>query len=335
MDIIDFCTERFGNGTLVSSSKQEWEFTCPRCLQKDRLHVSLSKGGIFICVTPGCNFKGKIDNLDSTIIIDNTYKDIVEKEIDKDLLASIYTKAINISLLRDYHRSWLENRGIQPNKMKVKSTDFLVDKIKKFFSEANLVEAGLLREDNYATSVVYPNRILIPFFDPFDKDKCIYLRSRSIGNLDYNKYLSPTGVPSKGYTWGWENIKQGSEYVIITEGEFKAQAAMQLGFNCVATIGINSSHDSISNLCAKKNIKIAYILFDTENTISSLNVPKQYIIDKAATSLTKSLKVNNIKVFRAYLPSLGYDKMDIDKFILLSNNPIRDFTLVLKNSKKC
>lgn len=327
----------FGEGKLESSYRGEYSFECPKCGGK--IHANILKGGVFVCCV--CGYKGNAYTLiselglfRSRISLNESYSAKREDEVDWELLSNIYTEAIKSSFLREYHSRWLSNRGIitdpsNPVYFKGVSSDGILQKLKSKFSIAQLISAGLLTEDKRIAGVIRGNRIIIPYYSP--GNKCIYIRSRFAGISEDFRFLAPTGVPAGNFVWGWETYNN-SHYVIVTEGELKAQSAKQLGLECVALPGMHVGHKAFVQDCLDRNIETVFILFDTEGRINiNTGLRKQDEIDRCTNDLASLLTKKNIQAVICYLPLLGQSKMDIDRFILMKKDRAKEELLsVLK-----
>ena len=164
---------------------------------------------------------------------------------------------------------------LTPKEMLVRSSDMIVTIMMKHFTEQELEEAGILvnKDGKYRSSgIVSPNRIIIPYLN--ENGRCIYIRSRFAGICDNYRFLSPPKVPGRDFSWGWDTF-ENEGYVIITEGELKAQSAKQLGYQCIALPGMQTGHQALASKCKEHNIKKAYIMFDSEAGRNSLGIPKQ------------------------------------------------------------
>jgi len=314
MTALEILSEKLGPGKLTSSSKQEYEFLCPLCQEEHHLHVCLSKG-VYLCVTPGCSNRGKIEDLiGKTNFVRTPRKD----QINTHLLEEVYSSIVEHGKLRDLHRKWLLDRGVKdPDRFNLVSTDGLLEILMALFTTKELKEAGLLTEKSGrlgAAGVIAGGRVLFPYSNPFG-NRFIYGRSRAV-NQDNKavKYLSPTGVPGTTMMWGWNNIKDNTPHILVTEGEIKAIVATELGFSCIGLPGMTAGHHYFAKACKLHGIPLVTILFDTEVEVSALGVPKQVAVDREARSLAKELVSAGITAYIAKLPA-DKEKMDIDTFV--------------------
>ena len=328
----------FGEGSLVSYYRGEYRFECPKCSGK--IHANMPKGGVFLCYM--CGYKGNAYTVSLELglfpegenpkeinnLFGFSYTKKEEPVIDWGLLSSIYSEIISNGSLREYHSRWLSNRGIitdknNPLKFKGVSSDGIYHRIKDKFTTSQLLSAGLLSQEGKTSGVIRGNRIIIPYYSSIDYT-CNYIRSRFVGITEDYRFLAPVGVPASKFTWGWETYNN-SHYVIVTEGELKAQSAKQLGLECIALPGMQVAHQAFMNTCIQKEIETVFILFDSENKIDIYTgIRKQDEINKWANSLAKMLNNNNIQAIICHLPLLGYQKIDIDKFILIKQEKAKE-----------
>jgi len=337
LSVLEIMTKSLGEG--FRESRNKWRFTCPKCNSYRTLHFNPNKsGGPFICTA--CGFRGNVKliaNSMGELIKDSP---IPEKKVDWSLLHNIYSSILTNGSVRPAHVDWLYTRGIDANlsncptpaKLLVRSSDLLLSKIRSLFTDEELIESGLLVNTSRgieAAGIMGYNRILIPYFN--SKGECVYIRSRFAGKSEY-KYLAPIGVPARGFSWGWETYDPLLKYTIITEGELKAQAAKQLGFQCIALPGMQTGHTYFADQCVRMGVKKVYILFDTEGGTTSTGISKQLGVDRCAENLTTELVKRSIEVKRCHLPLLGKEKMDIDSFVLLKGSSAKkELIKVLKN----
>jgi len=323
-EILEKLEEKLGCGVVVSQSRGEWKFPCPVCGIPKRVLVSIPKG-VFMCVTPGCKYSGRLSSL-------LRIKRIVAPppvSIDTAKVCAIHRSAIEAGTLRPTHRDWLLSRGLNPWIVPFVSSDGILSRLQELFSVQDLLEAGLMVSNgvkHFASRVISPGMLLIPYYDPSTLEVC-YLRARDMNPEAKVRYLSPAKVPASHLSWGWQLLSTSLYSIIVTEGEFKALSAIQLGFQCIAIPGISTGHRQVAKLCAERGVKTVYILFDTDTTYSG-ETPKQAFVDCAASRLAGILLREGIKVFGAHLPPIA-EKVDLDSFLMASDNPEEDLRQVL------
>ena len=148
----------------------------------------------------------------------------------------------------------------------------------RFFSGGNYLleyEAELNKlftPDALLAAGVMINSGKSPTFNPqLLEDKIVipYLNDGQVALLRPHKYgLKDTGIQVYAASWG--------KNLIITEGEFKAVAAHQLGFNAIALPGVSSfsgeHFPTLIKLLNDHQVKDICIIFDSENK-SDPNLP--------------------------------------------------------------
>lgn len=130
--------------------------------------------------------------------------------------------------------------------------------LEKQFSKDELIEAGVFLKKKdiiHIDPVFLDDRIIIP-----------YLNKDGVATLVRPHKLGLKNIPVQIYHPF--NLTQDAEIAIITEGEFKAAAACQLGFACIAVPGIASyagqKYPDLIKLLTEYGIKEVCICFDNE-----------------------------------------------------------------------
>lgn len=296
-----------------------WAFHCWRCDQGKRSrHLYVNSEGLYYChkcaTAPDGLGQGNAVKF-ARIMRDSPggsyslYKrETAISRFDQGVALDVYTHLFNEAGLTREHRDKLAERGIKSpySKFGLRSSNGAIKILSKKFDEPALISCGLLCTDGGKTFThrsVYNNRILIPYWVD---GKVWYFRSRGV--VTSGDYLGPYDVSSNNYFWGFVNPDRKCD-LIITEGEFKAMAAVQAGFHCVGLPGMNSAHDIVAKVCKEKGIQESTILFDSQ-------IRNNKYVDYAAYSLGEKLSAAGIKVYRAFLPLYEESKIDIDSFLL-------------------
>jgi hypothetical protein len=243
----------------------------------------------------------------------------------------------------------LQDRGIDPELAGfISSTPRLWEWIRGAFPSEDLVGAGLayLRETGELrpTRCIHPGRVLIPYrrgreqalFHFVGYQKCPPLQpGQSPVNYEafrdtWVKIAGPTGFSSRVYG----EIPEGADYLIVTEGQIKALAAIQHGFPCVGLPGMGACHYDLLTMVLQAGVKRVLIVFDTQLSEEHERFDAQEEIDYEATRLAQSLLKHQVPTFRAQLPLNpqvdGGLKMDIDSY--LRHYPVESFVQVLKRA---
>lgn len=132
--------------------------------------------------------------------------------------------------------------------------DYEAELLKNFDQDA-LKESGVCVDDGKNITIspsLLDGRVIIPYLD---QDNVAY-------------FLRPHKLGLKGVPVEFYQKKNLGKNLIITEGEFKAMAAQQLGFNCIAVPGISSFADNHFMRFVKElndaKVRDVLILFDNE-----------------------------------------------------------------------
>ena len=251
-----------------------------------------------------------------------------------------YDFIIEKSKLEPPHKEQLINkRGLTPetiSKNKFFSggkylLDYEQDLIKSFSAD-ELTKSCLViqsKEGLHLNPQLLENKVIIPYLD--NKYQCYYLKPHKFA-------LKGSKVP----LYQLANIELGKP-LIITEGEFKASAACQLGYNCVALPGISSYVESkfneLINLLAEYKINEVCILFDNEikDNPEFKNYKeepmKRYDTEYFAFIMAKKLNKENFDCRIATLPDswMYQGKVDIDYAVSCGKNKV-EFDAVLKKA---
>lgn len=128
----------------------------------------------------------------------------------------------------------------------------------KQFTPEELIDSGVFlkkKDSLHISPTLLEDKIVIPYLNKDGKATLIRVHKLGLKNIPVQIY-SPF------------NIKADDVHLIITEGEFKATAACQLGFSCVALPGVASysgkNYDDLIKLLNAHNIKEVCIAFDNE-----------------------------------------------------------------------
>lgn len=134
------------------------------------------------------------------------------------------------------------------------------------------------------------------------------------------KYYQPKGSNAEIYlppSIDWKNVSDDVyENIIITEGEFKAIATSEAGYNCIGLGGVSSFQSKKQGVVLlspldkfKWQSRQVYIIYDSD-LISNINVRM------AQYKLAKLLCDLGAKVFTAFVGSDGDSKMGLDDAIV-------------------
>lgn len=272
----------------------------------------------------------------------NGVDNVVEKpkKLSAKEVRKVWSSLIGWATLLPEDEQRVCDRGIDPIRAGyVSSTYDLLQKMVDSYGVEKLVHAGLGYENRdgsfCAGKCVDVGRILLPYFDNEvvryfvgwkrcpeklpEQTEDEYQKIKK----EWVKCAPPANYPTQLYG----NIPQDAPLVIVTEGQIKAEAAIQRGLVCVGLAGMGSSHKPLATECAKKNVQRVIILFDTQ-------AENQANVDHEADRLARELLKKGMPVYRASLPlEDGIDegkKIDIDSYLLKHSTV--EFVELLKQS---
>jgi hypothetical protein len=337
--------EILGSGKSGSHYSKRWRFICPAC-RADKLEVNFAKEGAFYCFV--CKYKGFYQKLERDFgdKVPVTQADLTPlilpepREISWPKIKAIYSWAYTHGQLLEEHESWLIKRGFnKPNRFF--STDTVINKIQERFDSEDLIQSGLFGANEvgrlYPRRVFKRGRIAIPYMDPDNQELVWYLRSRAVcPNNKQDRYQAPYGVPQSGTFFGAESVFQGTDKILISEGEFKIRSAIERGFPGISTPGINSSHKGMVDFCSRREVKNVFFIFDTETENDSLGRSKQKtVILYNVHKLARLFKESEIPSYHISLPLLGEPKMDLDSFFLKrGSSAVEDLNDLIKKARR-
>lgn len=237
----------------------------------------------------------------------------------------LWTAMFDACSLSELHRELLRERGIDGDRAGyVSATAEMFQKLGGQFGEETMVRGGLAYLADYGEGALHPRqcvqpgRILIPYRE---KGQVVYFvgyarRPEQQPDQTAEQYKelyhrwAKTAGPA-GYTPKVYGLAPAeAEYVIVTEGQLKAEAARQRGFPCIGISGIGNSHKLVAKHCSKQQVKRVIILFDTQ-------LEDQETVDHEAMRLAKELLKAGISTFHAELQlEEGAEKVDIDSYLL-------------------
>lgn len=260
---------------------------------------------------------------------------------------TVYDFLLKKLVLSDEHHKQLIDRGFTPQTIKrckfVSGGEYIsaFDKdLREEFTTEELITSCIYTETEPSegektekiTQILLENRIIIPYID--QNDVCYNLRPHKLGL---------TGKEPQIYQKC--DIKE-NETVIITEGEFKAAAAVQIGLSCVAIPGISSFADKHKGrLCETLKdykVKNAIIVFDKEIKDDPKlpnykeNKHKRWDTPYFAWYMAQEMTKVGIKTRIAELPESWMEngKVDID-LAVKRGKTIEDFFRFLNRAQEC
>lgn len=257
----------------------------------------------------------------------------------------IYTKLIELSTLTlEHYKELEEKRGFSTDT--IKSCQFrsgndqfisIIEKMRADFSDNELLEAAVLvpgrnAKPNRVNPALLDNRIIIPYIN--EKGQIYHIRphKRGLRDITIEVYQSA-------------NLAGDPEEIILTEGELKATAAMQLGIPAIGIPGISSfSKDHFKRLVALLNehkTKKIHIFFDNEvkddpkfESRYKANPMDRWDTPFYASYMAYVLQKEGFLTLIGWLPD-GWrvdGKIDIDGALAQSRTK-QDFLVLMENSK--
>lgn len=207
-------------------------------------------------------------------------------------------------------RLFLINRGFTDETIQKLKIGYAPEGTNPIYKTTIAQEAGIA---TYAATAFLAGRVTFPYF--YDEHTIIDIRGRSIEQNDDLKYKSPYhNVYYRGADYIYNNHLTTAKEIILTEGEIKADIAVQNGFPTGAFPGMLSTR--IFNQQPDQKV---ILLFDSQKN-------DQMNINRAINRQAQKLQ----NPFIATLPLMGKPKQDIDSFIL--NYGCTTFKIVLESA---
>jgi hypothetical protein len=236
-----------------------------------------------------------------------------------------FTYLFSLCQLTPEHREAVLARGINPDAARMVSAEpGLLQLLLDEFDDETVLRGGVAYLDRKGVPVIRQcisvGRLLIPYYEDnqvhhfVGYQRCPTRRpDQSIEDYQSLRESWPKITGPAGYTPAiYGDVPENCELVIVTEGQFKAEAARQKGLACIGVQGMMNSHGAVVRLLVQQKAKKAIICFDTE-------VEEQDNVDWAAEKLARELLKAGVETYRCRLPlDPAVDKgrkMDIDSFL--------------------
>ena len=289
--------ETHGLRVVKRNQRKNWECECPFCGDPKHFSFNPNKGlwrcfkceesgnaVSFYAKLKGCNngqaikaikeFMGIKDNWKPENSKRNQELKVVSaptkptKKVDKPVNPDKhpYHRLIELVHLTDEHRQELKvKRGFADQTIDTfmfrSGGEYIIDvveQLKKEYPLEDLVETGILKEINGTYLIenqLTDGRILIPYID--EDGKIYHLRPHKLGF---------EGIPIQPYCKFL--LKDKPAKIVLTEGEFKANALWQWGIPGLAIPGISSfggnNFDRLVDLLKLYEVKEVVVIFDSE-----------------------------------------------------------------------
>lgn len=268
-------------------------------------------------------------------------------------MKEIYTEVIERLGLVDAHAKELrEKRGLTDEiiqKNKFRSAGLGVHEIdnalRMKFKEKDLINSGVHiigEREIRLNPILLDDRIIIPYLQDGNAYHLRFcLPSYRRGETQMPKMLGFSGV---GVEFYHKDFLGNTYDIVITEGEFKAVAANQLGIPCISIPGISSFADKhfdklVTDLKASGKRKV-YILFDNEvKDDPQFKTYKETVSDRYWTQfyachMADKLEKAGFETLVAWFPDAWRvdGKVDIDSAVAAGKTAV-DIMRVLQDSK--
>ena len=268
---------------------------CKTICLKDNNHFMYynEKENIFSC--PICKFNGltlvelcsEINNKDTLIILEkilrtklkintkNLQNKIKKKKEKEELFYEINNKAMIFFQEQLKHSfsaiEYLKKRGISPSTIKLFNIgyapkyNYLYKYLKKYYTEQELAEAGVIGIDNKTSNVydVFKDRIIFPIIN--ESNNVIGFGGRALNNKNSKKYINTKTTPifTKSKELYAFNMLSRPKYekILISEGYMDVISLYQQGIDyVVGTLGTAFKHSHYKKII--KKTKTPIIMFD-------------------------------------------------------------------------
>jgi len=271
---------------FIRHEYMNYKTACPIC-GKETLYVT-PMNGLSYCFSPGCNYylregldrsekKERSPYLDEIRHFYNKAALYYHSSLDKRALGYLYARGLNDVTIKNLKIGYCP-KGKSP-----------------LYNGQVPIEAGLSMNGE----AFLADRVTFPYM--YDDTTIVDIRGRSIRD-DPLKYKSPfNGAYYRGADYPYNYHLHRENIIILTEGEIKADLAVQIGYPTMALPGMGIWKQGFRQQANQHII----LLFDSQNkNVHSLRTA----IEKAA------MQLDGPKI--ATLPLFGEKKMDIDQFIL-------------------
>lgn len=269
-----------------------YKTTCEKC-GGDNFYVS---DVMSHCFSPSCRYT-EFTNGNSNARTINKVKSQYIPEI-----RSLYTDLAKYyhSCLQKEHTEYLFSRGFTQDTIQNRYIGYCPPGTNPKYKPKVAKESGIATAKDEA---FLANRIIFPYFR--SKNVVTDLRGRSLDpndDLRYKSPFNPAYYRGAIYPYNYD-IAQTTKRIGITEGEIKADIALQIGFPCISIPGIGSWREGF----IQGDDQEVVIIFDNER---DSRIQKEVIV-----AINKIIpKLENPKI--AILPlHSGEKKAEIDTFI--------------------
>lgn len=194
-------------------------------------------------------------------------------------------------------RNFLYSRGFTDDTIQQFLIGFVPNGKSPMYRDQIGIEAGLALPHD--STGFLAGRITFPYF--YNKDTIVDIRGRAIDPNEEVKYKSPYHSSYyRGANYLYNNHLAKNDTILISEGEIKADLAVQIGYAALAMPGMNNT-----KTFSQRDDQKVIIIFDSQKK-------NQHFVNKAIDHVARTL----IHPYVATLPLMNKDKMDCDSYIL-------------------
>lgn len=274
------------------ASKRSYKTTCPKC-GKDNFYVT-PRNGMAYCFSPTCHYVERDGKA-------YTGKQRIRSE-NVDQIRELYYQAAWYyhSALDKQSLDFLYKRGFNDETIKKLMIGYCPIGTAPMYRSDIAKEAGLANAQHEA---FLANRITFPYFK--NHRVITDIRARSLDPNDEIKYKSPFGdVYYRGALYPYNyHLAKGQKRILITEGEIKADIAVQIGFPTIGLPGISAWRVGF----VQEEGQEVIIVFDNESNPST---------QKDVITAVRKVAGEIINPKIAVLPIMhGQKKAEIDTFV--------------------
>jgi DNA primase len=200
------------------------------------------------------------------------------------------------SCLEPSHRTYLNKRGITDATIQTFQIGYVPESKHTLYTKDFSSDSGLVKQNG---KPFLAKRIVFPYLVD---DVVTDFRGRSFDPNEEQRYSTPYGGTFfRGADYGYNQQAITHDPVVITEGEVKALASWQCGIPTLAIPGILAVRPQVRTRYGQRVI----VCFDNQ-------VENWYDVIRAIQRLATVFDTLHV----ATLPLCGFEKMDIDTYVL-------------------
>ena len=272
-------------------TQKSYKTVCPKC-QSDNFYIT-PRNNMGYCFSPSCHYvehDGKAPKQKQKIRSEH----IQEIRALYTHLAQYYHSSLTAEALQ-----FLYSRGFNDITIQQLKIGYCPKGTLPVYKKAIAKDAGLATAKHEA---FLAHRITFPYFK--DTRTVTDIRARTLDKDDNLKYKSPYGDAFyRGAIFPYNyHLAHKQPRIILTEGEIKADIAVQTGYPTIAVPGIGAWRSGF----IQEDDQEIIIVFDNEY--------KPHIQHEVMVAIEKIVQhLDNVRI--AVLPLYGSEKAEIDTFI--------------------